>query len=104
MITHACRKDTFVRVFETKRIDILENLTVHVRIQIEIRLTRTVHRERICRHPPSQLRRQEPLPEIRQPNFNVLFLARESVVLSESVPSLGSVIAFLRTKGQVSRL
>src|SRR5262245_8676149 len=52
-----------------------------------------MHRQRIRTYPPSQGRTQESLPEVRQPDLDVLFLPRKPIVFAEPLPTRWPVVA-----------
>src|SRR5690606_13065783 len=62
-----------------------------------------VHRQRIRRHPPPEIRRQEPLPKIRNSNLLILLLPRKSIVLPEPLPPRCTVVALRRPVRLIGR-
>ena len=58
--------------------------------------------QRVGAHPPTHQRIQVPLPEVLQPDFYILLLAREPIILPEALPPLRPVIALRAAVGLVA--
>jgi hypothetical protein len=63
---------------KSNRINRFEDGTVYVGIQVGIRLPRCMDRQRIRTDPPPQVRIQKPLPEVLQPDLDILLFAGET--------------------------
>src|SRR5262249_52439566 len=85
------RRTVIIR--ETTRIDCDENAAMNVRINIEVRSSRRLNRQRIYAKPARHRRGVESLAEIVQADFNILFFATKPIVFAQIAPATRPIIA-----------
>lgn len=93
----ATSRTTGRAALESEWIDVLERRPDDVRLQVEVGLSWEVHRRRIRTHPPVQERRVVPLPEVLEPDLDVLFLTCEARLRRERAARISGFPGAIRS-------